>query len=47
MQDEIVYYWNNSTQKIIEAIKNGTKILQNIRNMTNACTIKKMNSTIG
>jgi len=42
MQDEIVCYCSNvSKQKIIEAIKDGAKTLQDIRNMTGACTLGK------
>ena len=42
MQDEIVCYCSNVTrQKILEAIKEGAKSLQDIRKMTNACTLGK------
>lgn len=40
MQDEIVCYCSNvSEQKIIKAIKDGAKTLQDISNMTGACTL--------
>jgi len=42
MQDEIVCYCSNvSKQKIMEAIEGGAKTLQDIRNMTGACTLSK------
>jgi NAD(P)H-nitrite reductase large subunit len=40
MQNEIVCYCSKVTkQQILEAIKGGAKTLQDIRNVTNACTM--------
>ena len=40
MKDEIICYCSNvSKNKIIEAIKNGAKSLQDIRDATGACTV--------
>ena len=40
MQDEIVCFCSNvSKQKILEAIQGGAKSLQDIRDMTGACTL--------
>lgn len=40
MKDEIICYCSNvSEQKILEAIKNGSKTLQDIRDNTGACTL--------
>ena len=40
MQDIIVCYCSNvSKQKILEAIQDGAKTLQDIRDMTSACTL--------
>lgn len=42
MQDEMICYCSNvSKGKILEAISNGAKSLQDIRNMTGACTLGK------
>ena len=42
MQNEIICYCSNvSKGKILEAIANGAKSLQDIRNMTGACTLGK------
>lgn len=42
MQDEIICYCSNvSRGKILEAIANGAKSIQDIRNMTGACTLGK------
>ena len=42
MQDEIICYCSNvSKGKILEAIGNGAKSLQDIRDMTGACTLGK------
>ena len=42
MQKEIICYCSNiSKDKILEAIANGAKSLQDIRNMTGACTLGK------
>ena len=42
MQNEIVCYCSNvSKGKILEAIANGAKSLQDIRDMTGACTLGK------
>nr|WP_312579702.1 (2Fe-2S)-binding protein [Sedimentibacter sp.] len=42
MQDEIICYCSNvSRGKILEAIASGAKSLQDIRNMTGACTLGK------
>lgn len=42
MQNEIICYCSNvSKEKILEAIANGAKSLQDIRNMTGACTLGK------
>jgi len=40
MTDEIICYCSNvSKNKILEAIKNGAKSLQDIRDATGACTV--------
>jgi len=40
MKDEIICYCSNvSKNKILEAIRNGAKSLQNIRDATGACTV--------
>ena len=42
MQSEIICYCSNvNREKILEAIANGAKSLQDIRNMTGACTLGK------
>lgn len=42
MENEIICYCSNvSMGKILEAIANGAKSLQDIRNMTGACTLGK------
>jgi len=42
MENEIICYCSNvSKGKILEAIANGAKSLQDIRNMTGACTLGK------
>lgn len=42
MQNEIMCYCSNvSREKILEAIANGAKSLQDIKNMTGACTLGK------
>ena len=42
MQNEIICYCSNvSSEKILESIANGAKSLQDIRNMTGACTLGK------
>ena len=42
MENEIICYCSNvSMEKILEAIANGAKSLQDIRNMTGACTLGK------
>ena len=42
MEKEIVCYCSNvSKETILDAIKNGAKNLQDIRDMTSACTIGK------
>ena len=40
MQDEIICYCSNvSRQRILEAMQNGAKTLQDVREMTSACTL--------
>ncbi|MDR0198522.1 MAG: (2Fe-2S)-binding protein [Methanomassiliicoccaceae archaeon] len=40
MQDEIICYCSNVTRRqIVDAIGNGAKTLQDIRDMTGACTV--------
>ena len=40
MENEIICYCSQVTkQEILNSIKNGAKTLQDIRDMTNACTI--------
>ena len=42
MQEEIICYCSNvSKSEILKAIIDGAKTLQDIRNMTNACTLGK------
>ena len=42
MQNEIICYCSNvNREKILEAIANGAKSLQDIRDMTGACTLGK------
>ena len=42
MQGEIICYCSNiSKEKILISIENGAKSLQDIKNMTNACTLGK------
>jgi len=42
MQNEIICYCSNvNREKILEAIANGAKSLQDIRNMTGSCTLGK------
>lgn len=42
MQNEIICYCSNVSKKeILEAIANGAKSLQDIRDMTGACTLGK------
>jgi len=42
MQEEIICYCGGvAKQQIIEAIQNGAETLQDIREMTSACTIGK------
>ena len=42
MHDEIVCYCSNvSKQKILDAIQDGAETLQDIRDMTSACTLSR------
>ena len=42
MQDKVICYCSSiSQEKILTAIKNGAKSLQDIRNVTGACTLGK------
>ena len=42
MENEIICYCSNvSRERILEAIEKGAKSLQDIRNMTGACTLGK------